>query len=183
MNEWTPEDVEALKSYITKGFTASQMSRQFGGRHSRNSCIGKCHRLGLSLTGQSLETARTTLLAQRVAKRRADLARTAERAERQKTRAPRPIISSVLPEPEFIGPINAFPPSTFQCLAIKGDPGVTDWQCCAQPITKDSRYNGRRYCDSHAIKFVDHSTGTLGNVRVGNNRHLVSTGQISKVFA
>ena len=44
---WPLEDVEALKRLIDEKLSASQIAAKFSNRYTRNSIIGKAHRLGL----------------------------------------------------------------------------------------------------------------------------------------
>jgi GcrA cell cycle regulator len=52
LQEWTEQQVAKLTSLWAEGHSASQIANalaaQFGVRRSRNSCIGKIHRLGLA---------------------------------------------------------------------------------------------------------------------------------------
>ncbi|MPZ40902.1 MAG: GcrA-like regulator [Rhizobiales bacterium] len=47
---WTTERVQQLRSYVTAGFTCSQIADEIG--VTRNAVIGKIHRLGLSPGGR-----------------------------------------------------------------------------------------------------------------------------------
>ena len=50
---WTDERVELLKKLWSQGLSASQIAAELGGGVTRNSVIGKVHRLGLSEIGRA----------------------------------------------------------------------------------------------------------------------------------
>lgn len=50
---------------------------------------------------------------------------------------------------DYLGPMNDFPPAG-GCLAIRGDPGATPWQCCGRP-----RQQFRPYCPIHVERFIE----------------------------
>jgi hypothetical protein len=45
---WTQQQIDKLIELHAKGFSYSEIARELGGVHSRNSCIGKGSRLGLT---------------------------------------------------------------------------------------------------------------------------------------
>lgn len=51
-NPWTPERTELLRTLWDRGFSASQIAYRLGGGISRNSVLGKAHRLGVVIKGQ-----------------------------------------------------------------------------------------------------------------------------------
>ena len=48
---WTKERIELLTKLWTEGLSASQIAAELGGDVSRNSVLGKAHRLGLAQSG------------------------------------------------------------------------------------------------------------------------------------
>jgi GcrA cell cycle regulator len=60
---WTDERIETLKALYDERLTASQIAKRLGGT-TRNSVIGKCHRLGL--TGKTYERPVRTTRPQRI---------------------------------------------------------------------------------------------------------------------
>lgn len=48
-NVWTPGELQDLHRLVNEGFSAGQISRAIGNTHTRNSVMGKIHRLGLQL--------------------------------------------------------------------------------------------------------------------------------------
>lgn len=49
---WTPERTELLRTLWDRGFSASQIAYRLGEGISRNSVLGKAHRLGIVINGQ-----------------------------------------------------------------------------------------------------------------------------------
>lgn len=48
-NVWTPGELQDLNRLVGEGFSSGQISRAIGNTHTRNSVMGKIHRLGLQL--------------------------------------------------------------------------------------------------------------------------------------
>lgn len=50
-NDWTAEEIQLLEKLAAEGKSARIIAEEIGPRHTKNSVIGKAHRLGISLTG------------------------------------------------------------------------------------------------------------------------------------
>lgn len=70
MSGWTDERVELLKKLWAEGLTGSQVAKQLGGV-SRNSVIGKLHRIGLAGRAQASEPRKTKTAARTVVRHQA----------------------------------------------------------------------------------------------------------------
>ena len=77
---WTDENIEALKKLWAEGYSASQISARIGG--TRNSVIGKVHRMGLAsrVTHNRVSRTSATKLHAEAHRRRANRAARIERS-------------------------------------------------------------------------------------------------------
>lgn len=103
---WTEADTETLKFLRAKGYSASQISAALGGRYSRNACIGRAARLGLSAPSIT------------------------RHIERKK---PRPVIKAPVPAVilEPLGPVGDFPDRGFCQYPMNALDAP--FQCCGRP--------------------------------------------------
>jgi hypothetical protein len=51
LNQWTEEEVATLRREAALGKSAREIAIAVGPRHTKNSVVGKTHRLGIKLTG------------------------------------------------------------------------------------------------------------------------------------
>lgn len=159
---WTTERVELLKKLWAEGLSASQMAARLGGI-TRNSCIGKVHRLGLSGRAQksgiktrrrvSAQNARKAVLRAKVG---ANPSRSVRKAVQNaggleafvaRVVAARPLVAPVpLPTPrEDLPPVVArlkfADLEPHHCRMPVGDPQHADFGFCAEPVAL-----GKPYC-------------------------------------
>ena len=145
---WTTERVQQLQSYVTAGLTCSQIANEIG--VTRNSVIGKIHRLGLSTGGRPGR--RPAALAQRMGTARGEAPRPQSRIAR--------IFRAIAEAPNVV----PFPTSTIEAPGIEsaqryslldlanghcrwplGDPGKADFGFCGHDAVA-----GFSYCAGHA---------------------------------
>jgi GcrA cell cycle regulator len=145
---WTTERVERLRSYVTAGFTCSQIAGEIG--VSRNAVIGKIHRLGLTTSGRAGR--RPATLAQRI--RTAPVREPARRtliARILRANVPGPTIAPVETALELAPVVEGAQRCSLLELAAGGcrwpigDPGKADFGFCGH----DS-ISGLSYCAGHA---------------------------------
>ena len=118
---WTDENVQKLKTMWAKGMSARQIGDDLGGI-SRNSVIGKAHRLGLS-TQKEKEVA-----PKKVAKA---------------TKSTPSIKEKTIREPIHIA-TQSTQSSDKLCQWPNGDPGTPEFSFCY-----DEAVAGRPYCEDH----------------------------------
>ena len=111
---WTPDRIQELKELWGRGLSASHIGRIMG--LTRNTIIGKAHRLGLSARGRAHRPTVTIPMPE-----------------------PKPVVKEAPqgpPEPsvdDYLAPGEIAPAG--HCKWIEGDtgPGKTDWRYCGQP--------------------------------------------------
>jgi GcrA cell cycle regulator len=143
---WTTERVQQLRHYVTAGLSCSQIAAEIG--VTRNSVIGKIHRLGLSPAGRPGR--RPASLAQRM--------RTAPApTRRRETRIARLLRAvaagpNVVPFPTTIEvPVESAPRCSLldlasgRCRWPLSDPGKADFGFCGSDAIA-----GISYCAGHA---------------------------------
>lgn len=144
---WTDERIDALKSLLAEGISAlevsQRMNRQFDADLTRNSILGKIHRLGLAA-----RTHRRTPQANRMHARRAGSGqiRAIQRA-RAKASAPRlepARVERMLPVPSAALNVRLIFRTPKQCSWVLGEPNGPDTVCCGATVTK------RSWCAFHA---------------------------------
>lgn len=147
---WTDDRVELLKKLWADGLSASQIAAELGGI-SRNSVIGKVHRLGLSGRAKSAPNA---VPRQRKPRAHAHMIRLARPAVRGNTAlAPMQVYDvEVEAEPELIDNIV---PISQRCSILElndskchwpiGDPGAADFFFCGGKTIE-----GLPYCGYHS---------------------------------
>lgn len=86
---WTDERVERLRSLYVAGKTAAAIAIELGGGITRNSVVGKIHRLGLNADKLLTEQERATRFARLEEAKRLRAERTAPKRKRQSEEAPR----------------------------------------------------------------------------------------------
>jgi GcrA cell cycle regulator len=90
---WSDADIKILSDLVADKFSARQIATVFKGRHTRSAVIGKCHRMGLQLTGSnkkySAEEARIRHIERERARRQTNAVRRVE-AERVTVPTPEP---------------------------------------------------------------------------------------------
>lgn len=140
--EWTKAEDAFLRAKIAERWSSGEVGRAL--KKSRNSCIGRARRLGLSFNSSS-----GAALANKVA---AALRRGANKKPKPKPptpppKSPPPSIDAAEPVP--IGPVRDIPSGPV-CRAIHGHPGVDpDWQYCGHPTASFLT----PYCAHHVKKF------------------------------
>jgi GcrA cell cycle regulator len=144
---WTTERVEQLRGFVTAGLTCSQIANEIG--VTRNSVIGKIHRLGLSTGGRPGR--RPAALAQRMGTAPAQVRRPQTRIGR--------IFSAIAAAPNVVPfPATIEVPggeSGQRCSLLElaggrcrwplGDPGKADFGFCGHDAIA-----GFSYCAGHA---------------------------------
>jgi GcrA cell cycle regulator len=158
---WTPERVEILKKFWADGQSMSFIAKEMGEGATRNSVIGKIHRLGLcARDGGRDEAARQTGREPGQSAQPRQAARPQQprvKAARPKPAAtapistgyrPRPIIVQstppVMPETEHVGHDAIHLLQAGVCKWPVGDPTLADFRFCG---CKSSV--GQSYCDYH----------------------------------
>lgn len=127
---WTEAQTELLRKLWAEGLSCSQISARMTIElecvFTRNAIIGRIHRLHI----QRITPPRTNKRKIQAQLRKVGMEVDMQRAE-------------PIPEPEFLGPLNDFPPRG-TCRYIKGDVGKTNWQACGHPAM-----SGRSWCRWH----------------------------------
>lgn len=141
--DWSDDEIERLKSLWTDGLSASQIARALGSGRSRNSVIGKAHRLGLMgrATAPNPAGPRVPKAPRAPKQRRSPVTA----SERQKTIAAQAAIAH--PEPARLDNgqlITMADLASTHCRWPHGDPLAADFHFCGQAQIKDSPY-----CDFH----------------------------------
>lgn len=132
-NPWTPERTELLRTLWDRGFSASQIAYRLGGGISRNSVLGKAHRLGVVIKGQ-----RTTAYGKSLFK-----LKTGRPVKSDKSGFEPPISQSV----NDIARVQFSELSETHCRFPVGTPGTSGFGFCALP-----KMPGSSYCPAHAIR-------------------------------
>lgn len=156
--KWSEKDDAILKKLVDAGYSSSQIALQFS--VTRNSVIGRCHRLGLKL---GVNRGASERAAKAVETRK--LNQGALKITLAALRAPTPPPVAIKPVPVKAEVIGLFPPVTetpversgsgvlfldrtsFQCAWIDGDPrrvSALELTCCGQKVV-----TGRSYCARH----------------------------------
>lgn len=153
-NPWTPERTELLRTLWDRGFSASQIAYRLGGGISRNSVLGKAHRLGVVIKGQ-----RTTAYGKSVrAKKKPNVALTSSEIGCSlfgkslfKLKTGRPVKSDKSGfEPPISQSVNDIARVQFSelsethCRFPVGTPGTSGFGFCGLP-----RIPGSSYCSGH----------------------------------
>lgn len=140
---WTDERVESLKKLWQDGLSASQIAKQLGGV-TRNSVIGKVHRLGLSGRAQPSRPARPVFKAPRPQRA------VAQPAAPRRIAEPTPMALEALPPTparymdEASGVATIFTLGTHMCKWPIGDPAEDGFTFCGR------RQSDGPYCIEHA---------------------------------
>ena len=120
--KWTDENIQKLKKMLANGKSAREIAEELGGI-SRNSVIGKAHRLGISAQNEKKKT------------------KTASPSKEVKKKAE----SNVKPIKQVIHISQATPRSSENsCQWPIGDPGTSEFKFCYEPAKQ-----GRPYCNEH----------------------------------
>lgn len=159
MSSWTDEEIDLLAKLWAKGWTASQIARELG-RVSRNSVIGKVHRLGLSgnnreLSDHDLNKAKRKALA-RAQQRSIKQARAANKAAKK----PRRRGGKIPPPPMEISTngTSLYERKPDQCCWPLETRDETTWRYCGAVVEGE----GASYCQYHAmIMYRDEAKKTV----------------------
>lgn len=139
---WSPERVEMLKRLWTEGLTASQIAAQLG-QVSRNSVIGKVHRL--NLTGR----AKPASAPKPVRRARPPAPRVTANRPPSHAQPPRPYISRDVPFEDMMVPlsfnISLEKLENGMCKWPIGDPQAENFCYCGH-----KQYNTLPYCEYHS---------------------------------
>jgi hypothetical protein len=160
MNAWTEGDLAALKKYIAEGLSAGQAAKRFGGKYSRNACIGAARRHGWSFGGglDPVLIVKKAMAEQETRRQGAAVRAMAARA----AKPPRPEkprrVAVPVEDLEPLGPPeelpDCHPAAARRCRAITGDPARPGWRCCWRPTPR----NGKPYCEHHQVQFYNKSS-------------------------
>lgn len=129
LREWTEHELNLLRELWESGLSSTEIGHRIGGR-SKNSIIGKAHRLNLSLRPHAIQYGRT----------------------------PRPVVAAPIPRPGPVTlprlksippepPVNFRPAPTLSdqtCCWPLGEPGTPSFRFC----TNRAKF-GRPYCPEH----------------------------------
>lgn len=130
MRFWNDETDAVLRKLWGLGQTASKIGARLG--VSRNSVIGRAHRLNLSKRGNPVANQRVRSL---------DAARAAKPKRIPKPKPTKPAAVVRLPQPRAIASVNRPSPySTCQYIAGTGRP----WTKCGEPTVQ-----GHSWCQAH----------------------------------
>lgn len=149
---WPKEWEEMLRQLHADGLTFSQIAncinRKHGASLTRNSCIGKSHRLVLPRRAFTMtEIARMGNAARRAngpSTKRKPVGRLPGRPPRiaAEPKPPQPVVEAPMPDEALR--LRLFDRSPFQCSWIEGEAKGMDTICCGAPVVRGS------WCIFHA---------------------------------
>ena len=153
---WTDEREETVKRLWKAGASASEIARELGGV-TRNSVIGKAHRLGLMGRSVVAKDAASAIKTRRMRKPSAPRTITVpkhpsgfKRSSEKVSRKPKPELPAVVP---VLGPV-AFVSRPFnRCVWIDGDPKaqpIAELMVCGEAVKP-----GTNYCPHHHARLHD----------------------------
>ena len=146
--QWPPEQVDDLRKMWGQGLSASQIAERLS--TTRNTVIGKVHRLGLEKRRRGTQPGEKRLPPKPKPRR------TPARKTARKPTPPRPEPVALPPEPlpaPWDGPsIGILDPALgrYQCRCIVSGSGP-DTMFCGAPVPEDSAFS---FCRFHAATFV-----------------------------
>ena len=135
--EWTPDRIKVLIGHWEEGLPTSEIGRRLG--VTKNSVVGKVHRLGLKKRQSPIRqapTGTTGTAAPKKAKAKAKVAPKTESAPAA-PKAVRPTGEVVRLE-ELTGSMCCWP---------EGEPGTADFYFCGEPSVQD-----KPYCEVHCAR-------------------------------
>ncbi len=142
MNPWDNGKIEMLRRLVAQGYSANQIAKELGG-FSRNAIVGKCTRLGLTLSGQvgrpDLKPKSGLVRTSRVPKKKPEPAKVSE-LQRFIDRAPPPVADSI-PMPKSLG-LTLMELESHNCRWSEGEREHITF--CGHQIEQ-----GRSYCAYH----------------------------------
>jgi GcrA cell cycle regulator len=145
---WTTERVQQLRSFVTAGFTCSQIADEIG--VTRNAVIGKIHRLGLS-PGR-----KPAGVAQRM--RAASTART----QTTNTQSRRALIARLMRATTADAPPLAPATTTIEAPAVESGPRRTLLEltagCCRWPLGEPG-HDDFGFCGNDAVTGISYCAG------------------------
>jgi hypothetical protein len=169
LSVWTPELIARVSKLWVDGNSFGAIVILLDYKFTRSAVGGKLKRLGL-LAGNGARPA------------------CARGGPRSKKRAPRSAsvkspaatasIPCVIPEPEAVGPINAFPDGR-SCRFIHGDPGAAgDWRCCGAPVAAPALW----WCLAHLARVAGAQSRRIDRAAAAARRVAPGTSGFLKVF-
>lgn len=184
MSEWTDERIELLKQYWKQGLSSSRVAGLLGGV-SRNSVIGKIHRLGLS--GRSASSRLSD--DQRAAARAARKARAERKVKQQQAARPAARASAVLFAVEPITPVEEIVVPLHRRRTVEtigdaecrwpiGDPQEPGFHFCG-----GAKVAGLPYCGTHsrrAFQPPNVRRPVAGHFRLAQRQSAVRSGMDAK---
>jgi GcrA cell cycle regulator len=147
MSGWTEERVETLVKLWGEGYSAAQIAGKF--RMTRNSVIGKVHRMGLCGREEATRRKRAGGLMGKPAVGKLILTPGAP---------PRPALPVLVPDPLPIPPSHPLPGPRIElaaitsrncCWPVERDAETGDWMFCGHARHPKSGAHDRGYCETH----------------------------------
>lgn len=155
---WTEEAVDRLAALWADGRSASEIARIFGAGVTRNSVIGKVHRLGLSGNHRIMDARAASEAKRQVRLKRLRAARReAKKKEQRETKARMPRRKRVQDKVKLLRREWADEPqggTSFldlrpnQCHWPLDERDEVTWKFCGEKVERD----GARYCAHHACR-------------------------------
>lgn len=147
---WTEQQTELLIQYWREGFSASQIAKLLGGGRTRNSIIGRAHRLGLRRRLLTLSE-HTTIKKQKAAE------------ARERRRLERKLMVMTTPKPvRIVAPVER-PGEPAPLYTMRTDMGAGCRWICADPRHDDTAVCGhaihaRKWCEHHYFRVYTGAT-------------------------
>ena len=158
-NPWTPERTELLKTLWDRGFSASQIAYRLGEGISRNSVLGKAHRLGIVINGQRTAAYVKSVRAKKRPSVAANLSKLEKRlfgkymsgfnADRTANSDKSVSEAAISPTDEDIARVQFSELSERDCRFPVGTPGNPGFGFCALPKMPGSSYCEPHHCRTH----------------------------------
>ncbi len=135
---WTSEEDAALRLHIADRLSASQIATTLGNGRSRNSIIGRAHRLGLSVNSVR------KVKGKRKRKRNRRFNRGGSTPEQRATAWDEYLKASDLPPDQSERPVRLLNLKPWSCRWPLGDPQSDDFRFCG-----DRKHGRHSYCARH----------------------------------
>lgn len=134
--EWTPDRIKVLIAHWEEGLPTSEIGRRLG--VTKNSVVGKVHRLGLKKRQSPIRQAAAGTAAPKKAKVKAT-------KMVPKTKETAPVVSKVVRPTGEVVRLEELTGS--MCCWPEGEPGTADFFFCGEPSVPD-----KPYCDVHCAR-------------------------------
>lgn len=142
--KWTDEMVAEMQRLVAERLTlkaiAGRMGVTFGIPFTRNQIAGACARRGIKLPRDPRPPKPALPKPPQALRVVAPRRKLSSKMRKQVERTATADLSVML------GPKNDFP-ARGRCQWIEGEPGHTEWRCCARPV-----YEGTFYCAGHLAR-------------------------------